>query len=157
MNAASQHSPELSHICKLIAHISTATLTALDAEGAQVSLPMVPLEMDDQGALWLLVDLQSTSAKRLRVVNLGFTDPARPTYVELSGMVEIQFDHTRVEQLRKHFAGQRFAVGPGLFNPTLLKFVLDRVEYWDVPLSKMVRLFAAAMPRVPSWNGDATT
>jgi len=163
MNAASQDSPELSHICKLIAHISTATLTAFDAERALVSLPMIPLEMDDQGALWLFADLRSTTAdlrsttaERLRVVSLRFIDPVRPTYVELSGMVEIQFDHTRVERLRIQFAKPTFAIGPGLLNLTLLKFVLDRAEYWDAPLSKMVRMFAVAMPRFPPWNGDAT-
>ena len=156
MNAASQESPELSHIWKLIAHISAATLTAFDVEGAQVSLPMVPLEMDDQGALWLFSDLRSTTAERLRVVSLRFIDPTRPTYVELLGMVEIQFDHTRVERLRKQFVRPKFAIGPSLLNLTLLKFVLDRAEYWDAPLSKMVRMFAVAMPRFPPWNGDAT-
>lgn len=144
MKIETQTSAEMTQLCKLIEPMSVAMLTNLDADGALVSRPMAPLEIDAAGALWFFVDLRSSRVEFLRIVNLSFADPDRATYVSLSGRGEIRSDHARVEQLWTPFAKPWFPDGPDSSNLALLKFVPHTAEYWDAPNSKMVRMFAMA-------------
>jgi general stress protein 26 len=141
MKIASQTSAELTHVAKLIENIPIAMLTTLDADGAMASRPMTALEMDAQGALWFLIDVQSTKADQLRAVNLSFTDRDQGAYVSLSGHGEIDTDRARIKSLWTVFAKPWFPSGPDSDNLALLKFVPDQADFWDGPNSKMVRAF----------------
>jgi general stress protein 26 len=141
MKIATQASAELTHVAKLIADIPIAMLTTLDADGALASRPMTPLEMDDQGALWFFIDVQSSKADRLHAVNLSFADREHGAYVSLSGHGEIDIDRARIKRLWTVFAKPWFPSGPDSDNLALLKFVPDTADYWDGPSSKMVRAF----------------
>ena len=145
MKTEIQASADLALLCKLIENLSVAMMTHLDADGALVSRPMVPLEMDRTGALWFFTELRSTKTEHLRVVNLCFADPARVTYVSLSGRGEIHADHARIKRMWTPFDKLWFPDGPDSTNLALLKFVPDVAEYWDAPHSKMVQMFAMAV------------
>ena len=54
MKIATQPSPELMHVAKLIEDIPIAMLTTVQDDEAISSRPMAVLEMDAQGALWFL-------------------------------------------------------------------------------------------------------
>ena len=144
MKTEPQRSADLTQLCELIENMSVAMLTNLDDEGALVSRPMSPLEMDINGTLWFFTDRRSTKAEHLRVLNLSFTDPAQSTYVSLSGRGELDTDRTHIERLWTPLAKPWFPDGPDSPNLTLLKFMPDTAEYWDAPDSKMVRLVAMA-------------
>ena len=150
MKADQQSSPELSHLCKLIAHTSIATLTIIDATGAAVNHPVVPLEMDEQGVLWIFADLRDAQAEDLQAVSVCFADPLRPAYIELSGWMEIRLDRVPVEQLRRHIAKSGEEAVPATAHMTLLKFITNIAAYWDAPLCKMVRLVIGDSPRLPA-------
>ena len=60
MKIATQASPELTHVAKLIDNIPIAMLTTLHDDGALASRPMAALEMDAHGSLWFLTDLLSS-------------------------------------------------------------------------------------------------
>ena len=160
MKTETQNSAELAELCKLIENMSVAMLTSLDANGALVSRPMAPLEMDANGALWFFTDRHSTKVEQLRVVNLSFMDPARATYVSLSGRGAIETDRACIERLWTPFARPWFPDGPASSNLALLKFVPEAAEYWDAPSSRMVRMFALAASVVagkPVGLGDHDT
>jgi general stress protein 26 len=144
MKTETQSSAELTQLRKLIENMSVAMLTTLDGEGALVSRPMAPLEMDAMGALWFFTDTRSNKIEHLRVVNLSFTDADRATYVSLSGRGELHADPVRIERLWTAFARPWFPDGPGSSHLALLKIRPDSAEYWDAPHSKMVRVFAMA-------------
>lgn len=159
MKTETQNSTELTRLCKLIEHMSVAMLT-LDADGALLSRPMAPLEMDGNGALWLFTDLRSAKVEQLRVVNLSFTDQAQGTFVSLSGRGEIDTDRAHIERLWTPFARPWFPHGSESTNLALLKFVPDTAEYWDASHSKMVRMFAMAasvVARKPVGLGERNT
>ncbi len=139
MKIATQPSPELTHVAKLIEHIPIAMLTTQDADGALASRPMTTLEMDSQGAIWFFFDVQSSKGDQLRAVNLSFTDRDHGAYVSLSGHGEIVGDRARIKALWTVIAKPWFPSGPDSDNLALLKFVPDAADYWDGPSSKMVR------------------
>ncbi len=144
MKIQRQTNAELNHVAELIEDMSVAMLANVDAEGALVSRPMAPLEMDTQGALWFFTDLQSSKVEHLRIVNVSFVDADNSTFVSMAGHGEIHTDRERIEELWTPFAKPWFPDGPESRNLALLKFVPHTAEYWDAPNSKMVRAFAMA-------------
>jgi general stress protein 26 len=141
MKTATQAHASLAHVAELIDDIPIAMLTTVEADGALAGRPMAVLEMDAEGALWFFTDLRSSKVDHLRVANLGFTDPARGTYVSLSGRGEIHTDRAHIQRLWTAFAKPWFPDGPESANLGLLKFVPDAADYWDAPNSRMVRTF----------------
>lgn len=143
MKTENQRTPELARLCKMIEHLPVAMMT-INADGALLSRPMAPLEMDEDGALWFFTDLRSPKIEHLRTVNLSFTDPAQATFVSLSGHGELNTDRVRIERLWTPFARPWFPHGSDSTNLALLKFVPETAEYWEASHSKMVRMFATA-------------
>jgi general stress protein 26 len=143
MKTGTQPTPELARLCKMIEHLPVAMMT-INADGALLSRPMAPLEMDAQGALWFFTDLRSATLEHLRAINLSFTDPAQATFVSLSGRGELSTDRSHIERLWAPFARPWFPHGSNATNLALLRFVPVTAEYWDGAHSKMVRMFALA-------------
>ena len=144
MKIEPQSSIELSDLAKRVDGIQIVMMTTLDSEGALVSRPMSPIEMDSIGAIWFFTDLRSEKVEHLRVVNVAFSDEDNATYGSISGRGEIHAERAHIEQLWTPFARPWFPEGPESTNLALLKFVPDTAEYWDAPNSKMVRMFAMA-------------
>jgi len=160
MKIETQSSEEMAELCKLIEPIPVAMLSNIDADGALVSRPMAPLQIDAAGAVWFFVDLRSSRVEFLRVVNLSFADSARGTYVSMSGRGEVRSDREQIESLWTPSAMSWFPEGPGSRNLALLKFVPHTAEYWDAPHGKMTRLFAmvaAAVTGKPMSVGEHAT
>ena len=142
MHVEHQSSADLAHLAELISPIGFAMLTNFDAAGALTSRPMAPVRMDAHGAIWFLIDLESTKADRLQVLNLTFTDADHSTYVSLAGHGELDTDRVRIARLWTDAAKPWFPDGPGSVNLALLKFVPHTAEYWDGPRSRIVRSIA---------------
>jgi general stress protein 26 len=139
-----QRSDELTQLGALIEDLSIAMLTNIHGDGALVSRPMSPLEMDGDGAVWFFVDATAMHEKHLQKVNLSFSDESAGTYVSLSGRGEINLDRARMERLWTPLAKPWFPDGPASPDLALLKIVPHSAEYWDAPHSRMVRMFAMA-------------
>jgi len=145
MKVQPQLTDELRQMASLIEPMSVAMMTTAEADrGALASRPMSPLEMDASGAIWFFTDLRSSKVEQLRAVNLAFSDEARACYISVSGRGEIHSDRSHIERLWTPFAKPWFPDGPESTNLALLKVVIDTVEYWDAPNSKMVRMLAMA-------------
>lgn len=144
MNVEVQSTAELTQLGALIGDMSIAMLTNVDDDGALVSRPMSPLEMDADGAVWFFVDATTTTQKHVTAVNLSFSDVSAGTFVSLSGRGEINLDRGRMERLWTPLAKPWFSDGPSSPDLALLKIVPLAAEYWDAPHSRMVRMFAMA-------------
>ena len=146
MKIQAQSTAELTRLAKLIQPMDTvAMLTSHDAEGALVSRPMAPLEMDADGALWFFTHRRSTKIEQLTVLNLCFVDAERGTYVSMSGHGDVVEDREHVKRLWSPLARPWFPHGPDSEELTLLKFTPQAAEFWDAVDTKMVRLFATAV------------
>lgn len=144
MKTQTQSSVELNQLCKSITSASVVMLTNLDADGALLTRPMAPVEIDGDGGLWFFTDLRATRADHSRVANVSFTDRTCGTHVSLSGRSEIDTDRTRIERLWASFAKPAFSAGLDSPNLALLKFVPDLAGRWDTPQGKMTQMFAQA-------------
>lgn len=146
MKIQNQPTAELTRLAKLIQPMDTvAILTSHDADGALVSRPMAPLEMDAHGAHWFFTDRRSAKIDQLKVLNLSFVDAERGTYVSMSGHGEIVEDREHVKRLWSPMARPWFPHGPDSEELALLKFTPHVADYWDAVDTKMVRLFATAV------------
>ena len=121
--------------------LPVAMLTTVQAKGELASRPMATLEMDEHGAFWFFTDRQSSKLEYLRAMNLSFIDPAKGTYVSLSGQGEVVTDRAHIDRLWSPMARPWFPDGPDTPNLALLKFVPEAADYWDAPNSSMVRVF----------------
>jgi general stress protein 26 len=144
MKIKPQSSAERIDLGKRIDGTNVVMMTTLNPDGALVSRPMSPIEMDATGAIWFFTDLRSEKIEHLREVNIAFSDEDNATYVSISGHGEIHAEQAHIEKLWTPFARPWFPDGPESTNIALLKFVPDIAEYWDAPSSKMVRMFATA-------------
>jgi general stress protein 26 len=144
MKIETQGNVELIRLGQLIANMPVAMFTTVDGDGALVSRPMTPLEMDANGALWFFADVRSAKINQLGAVNLTFVDAAQGVYVSMSGRGEIYADHGHTEHLWTEFATSWFPDGPDSANLAMLKFLPQAADYWDAPHSQMVRVLAMA-------------
>ena len=144
MHAEAQSDPHLALLCKSIQNATVVMLTSLDADGAMLTRPMAPLEMDRSGGLWFFTDLRSAHIEHLRTANVSFADPAGGTYVSLFGRSEVCTDRARIERLWTTFANAAFPAGADSMYLALLKFVADPAERWDATDGNMRRMFAEA-------------
>lgn len=136
MKTETQRRVEWRELCALIEDITVVMLTNHDADGALITRPMSPLEMDSTGALWFFTDARAAKAEQLHMTKLSFTDSAQSLHVSLSGRGEIDTDRARIDRLWTPMAKPRFADGPGSPHLALLKFVPDTVEYKDARLAQ---------------------
>lgn len=144
MKIHSQTTDERRKLAELIEDLDIAMLTFIDAQGALISQPMGPIELDAEGNLWFFTDSNSEKVQHLDELNLAFSGESDGTYVSLSGYGELISDQARKEELWSPFVKPWFPEGPDSPNLALLKFVPHTAEYWDAPHSKVIRLFAMA-------------
>ena len=146
MKIHTQLNPELQKLATLIQPMDgVAMLTSQDADGALVSRPMAPLEMDDHGAIWFFTDRDSTKVEQLNTQNLSFSDEERSTYVSMCGHGDLELDRGHIKRLWTPLARPWFPDGIDSDNLALLKFTPSAAEYWDAVDTKMVHLFATAV------------
>ncbi len=160
MNIEKQGNAELTQLGGLIENMSVAMLTNIHGDGALVSRPMSPLEMDADGVIWFFVDATTTSNARLKAVNLSFSDEGAGTYVSISGRGELDMDRERMHRLWTPSAKPWFPDGPSSPDLALLKVVPNAAEYWDAPHGRMVRMLvmaAAIVTGEPLVTGDHDT
>ena len=146
MKIHTQLNPELQKLATLIQPMDgVAMLTSQDADGALVSRPMAPLEMDDHGAIWFFTDRDSTKVEQLNTLNLSFSDEERSTYVSMCGHGDLELDRGHIKRLWTPLARPWFPDGIDSDDLALLKFTPSAAEYWDAVDTKMVHLFATAV------------
>ena len=146
MKIRTQPNADLQKLATLIQPMSgVAMLTSQDADGALVSRPMAPLEMDDHGAIWFFTDRDSAKAEQLNTLNLSFSDSERGTYVSLCGQGDLETDRSHIKRLWSPLARPWFPEGTESENLALLKFTPSAAEYWDAVETKMVHLLATAV------------
>jgi general stress protein 26 len=124
-----------------------AMLTLHDEAGHLVSQPMTPQEMDEHGAIWMMVSSGAT-AERLRggdsAVNLSFSDERRARYVSISGRASVVDDIERKRELWSVLARPWFPGGPEDPSLLLIRVAPLQAEIWEGPTSATVRALAFA-------------
>ncbi|HZT03244.1 MAG TPA: pyridoxamine 5'-phosphate oxidase family protein [Steroidobacteraceae bacterium] len=144
MKKRTQNDPGLARLADLIADAEVAMLTTEEPDGTLRSRPLMTLEMDQEGRLWFFTNLSTRKVGEMdqhRKVNLSYADVARQAFVSISGRVRLLRDEEKARELWTQRVKPWFP--SGLEDPDLglLEVTVDEAEYWDVPASRMQRLF----------------
>lgn len=146
MKTQAQTSAEMTHLAEKLSSHRVAMLTVWGAAGELSSRPMTPLEMDSEGAFWIMTSRKSMAAvvgAAGAPVNLGFVDEDKSDFISVIGQASLVEDASRKAQLWTP-AGRPWFDGPDDPDLTLLRIRPQRVELWDGPDSTVVRTLAMA-------------
>lgn len=144
MQKRTQKNPELARLAELIADAEIAMLTTEDSDGTLRSRPLMTLEMDAEGRLWFFTELSTRKVGEMdqhRKVNLSYADVARQSFVSISGRVRLLRDPDKARELWTQRVKPWFPSGLDDPDLGLLEITVDAAEYWDVPASRMQRIF----------------
>jgi general stress protein 26 len=120
--------------------------TVSEATTGLNSRPMTPLEMDHDGAIWMMASKQSLRAalgSTSMPVNLAFARPDHDEYISISGHASFVDDPHRKASLWT-VAGRPWFDGPQDPDLALVKVTPRHVEIWEGPDSSIVRVLAMA-------------
>jgi general stress protein 26 len=142
MKTVAQDNEAYGQLSRLLEPLTLAMLTSVDVDGALVSRPMVPLELDADGSLWFFTDKRSAKIDQLSSVNLSFVEAARGVYLSLSGHAQIFGNHERSEPRWAMFTRPWSQEEPDSPHLALMKFVPTAGDCWDAAQNRMVRFLA---------------
>ena len=151
MKRSEQNTEGMQKVADLVEDIGVGMLTWADDSGTLTSRPMVPQEMDADGALWFFARLSSHRLAAQGKVNLAFARPDQATYVSISGRADWVENREKIESLWTDRAQPWFPAGPQDPDLSLLRVDVDDAEFWDVDSSQMVRM---GMPRAAAMGGE---
>ena len=140
-----QNSDTVAKLNELIQGIDFAMLTTIRPDGTLHSCPMAAQEVDANGVLWFLSDVNTEKVEAIRTdhrVNLAYSDPGNQRYVSFTGRCELVRDHARTKALWKPAYAAWFSKGIEDPDLILLKVNIQAAEYWLAEEGRMVTLHA---------------
>jgi general stress protein 26 len=141
---AADRARALADLQRLIDGIPVAMVTTVATDGALRCRPMLLERLDPQVTLVFLTHLSSQKvdeARRDPRVNVAFVSPKGDRYVSVSGTASILHDAERMQELWNPTYRAWFPKGPADPDSAIFTVRIDCVEYWDVPTSRLVRLW----------------
>jgi len=137
----------LAELARLIDGIPVAMVTSRADDDMLGSRPMLLESLEPDGALIFLTHLSSQKVHEIArdpKVNVAFVGSKGDHYVSVSGTATATHDPARMQTLWKPTYRAWFPGGPGDPDSAILTVSIERIEYWDVPTSRLVRLWCAA-------------
>jgi general stress protein 26 len=141
---ASEHDRALAELARLIEGIAVVMVTTVADDGVLRSRPMLLEALEPDGSLTFLTHLSSQKVAELSHdarVNVAFVGDKGDRYVSASGTGRTTHDPARMQALWNPTYRAWFPNGPDDPDSAILTVTIDRVEYWDVPSSRLVRLW----------------
>ena len=140
------HEAALAELARLIDGIPVAMVTSRADDDMLGSRPML-LERLEDGTLTFLTHLSSQKVHEVARdprVNVAFVSDKGDHYVSVSGTAAVVHDPARMHALWKMTYRAWFPGGPDDPDSAIFTVRIERIEYWDVPTSRLVRLWCAA-------------
>jgi general stress protein 26 len=136
----------LAELARLIDGIPVAMVTTRADDDMLGSRPMLLERLESDGALTFLTHLSSAKVhevSRDARVNVAFVSAAGDRYVSVSGMAQPTHDPARMRALWQPTYRAWFPGGPDDPDSAIFTVRIERIEYWDVPTSRIVRVWCA--------------
>jgi general stress protein 26 len=130
----------------LIARAGVAMLMTTDDRGGHAGRPMLPLLLDGDPHIYFLTHQHSrVVAQIVARPEIGLTiDSDSRCYVCIAGRAFASRDAELIGRLWHPTYRAWFPAGQGDEDATVLRVVVDRVEYWEPPRSRLTRVLQAA-------------
>ena len=136
----------LAELARLIEGIPVAMVTTCSDDGMLGSRPMLLERMETDGSLTFLTHVSSRKVHEISQdarVNVAFVSDKGDRYVSVSGTAKATHDPARMHDLWNMTYRAWFPQGPDDPDSAILAIRIERIEYWDVPTSRLVRLWCA--------------
>lgn len=136
----------LDELARLIAGVPVAMITTIADDGTLVCRPMLLECLDPGGSLIFLTHLSSQKVHEVvrdPRVNAAFVSRKGDRYVSVSATATAVHDPERMHALWNPTYRAWFPPGPDDPDSAILTLDVERIEYWDVPTSRLVRLWCA--------------
>jgi general stress protein 26 len=131
-------------LSRLVDGIGVVMMTTVAADGALRSRPLLLESLEPDGSLVFLTHLSSQKVGELshdQRVNVAFVSEKGDRYISVSGSGTATHDPARMQAMWNPTYRAWFPNGPDDPDSAILTVTIDRVEYWDVPSSRLVRLW----------------
>lgn len=144
---------------ELIESIRIGLLTTVNLDGSLHTRPIETLRCDTDGTLWFFTDHQSPKADELHHddrVSVGYSEPAKNTYIVVSGRARILRDKALAAELWSFAQRAWYPKGLDDEHLSILRVTLERAEYWETPgrASYLLAAVAAAITGKPATVGQ---
>ena len=148
-------SGDRSELIRLLREIRIALVTTLDRDGSFHTRPLQTMAIEEDGTLWFFTDWSSPKVDELTRdfrVSAGYADPARSTYVAVSGTGTLSKDAAKAASLWSAEQRAFYPEGPDDERLAILRVALHKAEYWIAPgrASYLVAAARAAATGVPA-------
>jgi general stress protein 26 len=137
----------LAELAHLVEGIPVAMVTTRTDDDLLSSRPMLLERLEPDGTLTFLTHLSSEKVHEIARdsrVNVAFVSAAGDRYVSVSGDAKATHDPARMHALWKPTYRAWFPGGPHDPDSAIFEVRIERIESWDVPTSRLVRLWCAA-------------
>ena len=136
----------LAELARLIDGIPVAMVTTRTDDDLLACRPMLLVKLETDGSLTFLTHLSSQKVQEIARdarVNVAFVADKGDRYVSVSGTAAATHDPTRVHALWSPTYRAWFPKGRDAPDSAIFTVRIQRIEYWDVPTSRLVRLWCA--------------
>jgi len=134
----------IAELQRLIDGIPVAMVTTVATDAALHARPMLLVRLEADASLVFLTHVSSqktTDVRRDPRVNITFVSDKGDRYVSVSGRANITHDAARMRELWNPTYRAWFPHGTDDPDSAVFTVAIDRVDYWDVPTSRLVRLW----------------
>jgi general stress protein 26 len=117
--------------------------TVASGNGDLRSRPMATQEIEFDGDLWFLTNIDSHKAHEIENdhrVNISYVDTTNNRYISVSGTARILRDEKKIHELWSPWYKAWFPKGVDDPAIALLRVQVDGAEYWNGPSSTIVQL-----------------
>ena len=136
----------LAELARLVDGIPVAMVTTRTDDDQLGSRPMLLETLEPDGSLTFLTHLSSEKVHEIARdprVNVAFVSGKGDRYVSVSGTAAATHDPARMRALWKPTYRAWFPGGPDDPDSAIFTVRVERIEYWDVPTSRLIRVWCA--------------
>ena len=128
----------------LIQRAGVAMLVTIDDHAAPIGRPMLPLFLDNDPSIYFLTHQNSRKLSQILTrPQVGLTMSGTGCYFVVAGTAAALRDPQLIRQLWHPTYRAWFPDGKDDREATILRVTVDRVDYWEPPRSRLIRVAQA--------------
>jgi general stress protein 26 len=128
----------------LIQRAGVAMLMTIDEDAAPIGRPMLPLFLDNDPCIYFLTHQNSRKVSHIMArPQVGLTMNSTGCYLVVAGTAAALREQELIRQLWHPTYRAWFPDGKGDREATALRISVNRVDYWEPPRSRLIRVAQA--------------
>jgi general stress protein 26 len=135
---------ERQRVRALIERAGVAVLMNVDEKGTHIGRPMLPLLIPNDSHIYFLTHQSSRKVTQLAVrTQVGLSIVTANCFVVAAGSAQLSRDPELIRRLWSPTYRAWFPEGKDDREATVIRVAVERIDYWEPPSSRIVRLVQA--------------